>query len=258
MTRLITFLMLGLFCTTPCLAVGSLADITVLDRKTNSVLPVYYKDGRYYVAGEPGHEYSLRLSSQTNERLLAVTSVDGINVITGETASPDQSGYVLDSYATTEVSGWRKSLSRVARFFFTRLKNSYAARTGRPDDVGVIGVALFREKLPEPPPRRCCWPFQSGARDEAADSTMREDRAQRPSSAPELAKSESLGTGHGRSEHSAVRYTDFERAGTRPDEVITIFYDSRKNLLAQGIIPSPTYAHRQYPSPFPGSFVPDP
>ena len=30
-------------------------------------------------------------------RVLAVTSVDGVNVITGETAAQEQSGYVLDA-----------------------------------------------------------------------------------------------------------------------------------------------------------------
>ena len=65
-----------------------------------------------------------------------------------------------------------------------------------------------------------------------------------------------LGTGHGQSETSVVRYTDFERASTNPDEVIAIYYDSYRNLVAQGVIRDyPRYAR---PSPFPGQFVPDP
>ena len=40
-------------------------------------------------------------------------------------------------------------MQRIAAFYFTELENSYAARTGRPDNVGVIGVAVFRKK-PEP------------------------------------------------------------------------------------------------------------
>ena len=39
-----------------------------------------------------------------------MTSVDGVNVVSGETASPSQSGYVLDPYESVEISGWRKSL----------------------------------------------------------------------------------------------------------------------------------------------------
>jgi hypothetical protein len=38
-------------------------------------------------------------------------------------------------------------LKRVAAFYFTEHANSYAARTGRPHNVGVIGVALFRKRV---------------------------------------------------------------------------------------------------------------
>ena len=57
-----------------------------------------------------------------------------------------QDGYVLDPWGFTSIAGWRKSLDRVAAFYFTSLPDSYAARTGRPDNVGVIGLALFRER----------------------------------------------------------------------------------------------------------------
>ncbi len=72
--------------------------------------------------------------------------MDGVNVITGKTASPSQSGYVLDPWGLVDIDGWRKSMDQVAAFYFTALPDSYAARTGRPDNVGVIGVALFRER----------------------------------------------------------------------------------------------------------------
>ena len=43
------------------------------------------------------------------------------------------------------MPGSEAALSQTAAFYFTDLADSYAARTGRPDNVGVIGVALFRE-----------------------------------------------------------------------------------------------------------------
>ena len=125
---------------------GTTVDIEVLDRKSGRVLPIYWHDGERHVAGEPGREYEIRLRNRDDCRVLAVTSVDGVNVITGQTASPRQSGYVLDPWGLVEVDGWRKSMDEVAAFYFTALPDSYAARTGRPDDVGVIGVALFRER----------------------------------------------------------------------------------------------------------------
>ena len=49
--------------------------------------------------------------------------------------------------------GLRKNDREVAAIHFTALPNSYTARTGRPDNVGVIGVALYWEK---PVPQITC------------------------------------------------------------------------------------------------------
>ena len=80
---------------------------------------------------------------------MVVLSVDGVNVITGETASVGQTGYVLDPWQSYDIAGWRKSDTAIASFVFAALGDSYAARTGRPGNVGVIGMAAFLEK-PEP------------------------------------------------------------------------------------------------------------
>ena len=133
---------------------GALADLEVYDRTSGRTLPIYEHEGRLYIAGEPRHQYELRIRNSSAGRLLAVTSVDGVNVISGETAAQQQSGYVLGSWDSVRVEGWRKDLDEVATFYFTRLADSYAARTGRPNDVGVIGVALFRERRQYHEP--CC------------------------------------------------------------------------------------------------------
>ena len=87
--------------------------------------------------------------------MLALTSVDGVNVVTGRSARVDQPGYVIDGHAYGTIDGWRKNLGEVASFVFTTPRHSYAARTGRPDDVGVIGIAMFHEAtapwIPETP-----------------------------------------------------------------------------------------------------------
>ena len=232
--------------------------VEIYDRATGEVLPVYEHDGRSYVAGEPRHEYEIRIHSTGPGRVLAVASVDGVNAITGETADTSQSGYVLDPYGFARIEGWRKSMSRTAAFYFTRLPDSYAARTGRPDNVGVIGVALFREK------QHCCVVEQQAMReqiepsapaDRAADGAAR-GTASAPTTAERADKR--LGTGHGRSERSEARYTQFERAAEAPDETIVVYYDSRRNLVAQGIIPSHARYAERTPRPFPGGFAPDP
>ena len=138
--------------TLPAHAVGRLVDVNVIDRDSGAQLPVYRHNGEWWLAGRPGARYAVQVRNATGERVMGVMSVDGVNVISGDTASWDQSGYVLSRYQNAQITGWRKSSAEVAAFHFTALPNSYAARTGRPDNVGVIGVAVFRERY-APPPR---------------------------------------------------------------------------------------------------------
>ncbi|MDH4173168.1 MAG: hypothetical protein OEW96_12865 [Betaproteobacteria bacterium] len=229
---------LALCAVSPALAVGSIAEVSVYDRSDGRHLPVYWHQGEAYVVGRPGSEYRIQVRNREGADVLAVMSVDGVNVITGESAHPQQSGYVLAPRGRLEVKGWRKSLARTAAFYFTELGDSYAARSGRPENVGVIGVALFRKK-PEPPPQ----PFGGLApapRAEARSSREAADGAQ------------ALGTGHGRIETSHARHVVFERASAHPAETVTIRYDSYRNLVAMGVI----RAAQPQPQAFPG-FVPD-
>ena len=245
------------------------AHLEVYDRASGAVLPVYEKDGRHDVVGAPGHEYSLRVRNVTGERILAVTSVDGVNVITGDTATPAQSGYVIEPWSSVEIAGWRKSMSRTAAFYFTEHANSYAARTGRPFDVGVIGVAVFaertvrpsigigesysrREDKAQPDARTPAAPAEN-----AAGSMAERQRDEAPS-ALRAAPSAKLGTGHGRSETSYARQVAFERATSEPAQIVAIHYDRYENLVALGVLPPERHAWRA-PRPFPGlRFAPDP
>lgn len=224
---------------------GSLAEVEVFDRTSGDSLPVYEHQGRLYVAGEPRHRYELRIRNRSGARVLAVASVDGVNVISGETAAPNQRGYVLDAYDSVAIEGWRKSLDEVATFYFTRLQDSYAARTGRPDNVGVIGIALFRERL------ACCVRLEE--RPAAAAAPRSDD-----SSIVRERNESKLGTGHGPRESSPAQYVGFRRASERPDETIVIYYDSHRNLVAQGVIPGGSRLAERRPEPFPQGFVPDP
>lgn len=233
---------LAVICSSEALALGGLADLTVYDRTEARRLPVYWHQGRAYVAGKPGNEYQITLRS-LREDVLAVVSVDGVNVITGEIANPAQSGYVLGARAPLDIQGWRKSLAQTAAFYFTSLPDSYAARAGRPDDVGVIGVALFRRKQN---PQQISPNAPAGAASaRAAEADSR------------------LGTGHGRQETLYAEYVAFERATSTPAEVVTLYYDSYRNLVARGVIREPeriapcAIPCSPSPRPFPG-FVPDP
>lgn len=267
---------------TPAHAVGRLADIQVLDRDSGETLTVYRHQGEHWVAGRPGARYAVSLRNATAGRVLGVISVDGVNVISGETAAWQQTGYVLSPWQQHAITGWRKSDAEVAAFHFTASSASYAERTGRPAHAGVIGVAVFREKpLAPPPPAILPWPSQresggaesrspapAGAADATAeaqaDSEAPRERAEALAarrmapSAPWPAPR--LGTGHGAREDAPITHTTFERRSERPDELIRIRYDSRENLIAMGIIPTQAVPPR--PNPFPGGvqpgYAPDP
>jgi hypothetical protein len=251
-------------------ATGPLARLDVVGRPDARLLPTIPSQGRVWVVGTPGQEYSLRICNSSGGRVLAVTSVDGVNVITGETAAPGQSGYVLDPWGCVEIGGWRKSLERTAAFYFTDLPDSYAARTGRPDNLGVIGVALYRERARpagsgEPlgkiaaEPRSEAPAAAGAARSDAAAGDAQRSR-EGAAGAPLPQARSLLGTGHGRSEVSHATQVAFERATREPAETIAIHYDRRENLVAMGILPPPVVAQVRPANPFPAwpQFVPDP
>jgi hypothetical protein len=244
MGRLILFALLCLHLAPVHAGCGALADVSLYDLTERRALPVRSHAGRCYVAAKPGNEYQIVLRNLAAEDLLAVVSVDGINAITGEAASFNQSGYVFASNRSIEIRGWRKSLERVAAFYFTDLGDAYAYRTGRPDNVGIVGAALFRRK-PAPSPRA-----ELGLDAQTANAERSAARAAAPSAEGPL------GTGHGRPVAAAARYTSFERATEQPAEVIALYYDSQPNLVAQGVIaPVPP---RRDPVPFPERFTRDP
>jgi hypothetical protein len=224
-----------------------------------------------WVAGRPGNRYSVRLTNRSGARVLVVLSVDGVNAVSGETASFNQTGYVLAPYQTTEITGWRKSMTEAAAFYFTSLPDSYAARTDRPDNVGVIGAAVFRERPREvyqaPIDRSERRPFgraesdgtQNAARaresESAASPAADAARAAPDAKAAGTAREDRLGTGHGEREYSPTSQTAFERASERPAEVTKLRYDSYENLVASGVVQGRRIP--AVPDAFPG-FVPDP
>lgn len=273
MRALLCSALLALIFATPAFA-GNLLDLSVVDRDTGATLSTYVQDGKLYVPGTPGHRYAVRLSNRTGARVLAVLSVDGVNAVSGETASANQSGYVLGAWQSTEINGWRKNLNEIAQFNFTALPNSYAAQTGRPANVGVIGVAVFTERenrwiaqqrIERTPP--ASKPWAKGAESSRSQaSSAQAPKAMKPESATQedaamassaAAQRESLGTGHGEREYSQVGTTRFERASDHPAEILSLWYDSYPNLAARGIIPRRPIASRP-PNPFPNKFVPDP
>ncbi|MCD9005703.1 hypothetical protein LDO31_05525 [Luteimonas sp. XNQY3] len=236
----------------------------VVDRDTGSTVQPVPHRGDDWIAGTPGAPYAIRLTNTSGGRVLVVLSVDGVNAISGETAAPSQTGYVLAPWQTTEITGWRKSHDDVARFEFAALGDSYAARTGRPDNVGTIGIAVFGERAP-PPVAVSRTPEPAPPLPPAPSARGRSASAASDSAASESAASnmrverQHIGTGHGAREWAPASSTAFERATRSPVQVSTLRYDSVDALVSRGILPR----HRAWtparrPEAFPGGFVPDP
>lgn len=230
-------------------------EISVIDRDHGDWLAPVRHRGQDWIAGTPGHRYSVHLSNTSGERVLVVLSVDGVNAVTGQTAHPSQAGYVLGPWQSTEVNGWRKSLDDVAQFVFTDLPDSYAARTGRPDNVGVIGIAVFAEARPMALPRPL-YPSAPVARE--ASKAAPPVAAQADAGSAE-AMPQGIGTGHGEREWSPVSRTDFVRATRHPQQVLELRYDDRASLVARGILLPDRHWHAPHaPRAFPDGFVADP
>ena len=282
-------LLLALLPLAACASGAALVDVQVVDADQGSTLWPTRFHGRDYIAGAPGHRFSVALQNRTGGRVLAVLSVDGVNAISGQTAAASQAGYVLEPWQRIEVRGWRKSHADIAEFYFTDLPDSYGARTGRPENVGVIGVAAFRERRPPvayvapaapyahgaPPPYAQARP-QSGsaaagrasgatsgvakaganasAAPVAADAMARAESRHDPALAEVAAQQ--LGTGHGARRYDPVAQTQFERASRHPEQRTALFYDAYDALAARGVF-GPRH-HAASPDPFPLGFVPDP
>ena len=267
MFRSLVLLVGALIAATACapLSARPLVDVSVIDRDSGDWLPAYPHRGQQWIAGAPGHRYAVRLTNTSDQRVLVVLSIDGVNAVTGQNAHPSQAGYVLEPWQSTEINGWRKSLEDVAQFVFTDLPDSYAARTGRPDNVGVIGVAVFQEARPV---YRYDYPAPIARGGRELERRQRAGNDAAKSSAPAAAEAasdamatQSIGTGHGMREWSPVSQTGFVRASRSPSQVSQLRYDDYDTLVARGVLPRypryPGYRNDE-PRAFPSGFVADP
>jgi hypothetical protein len=226
----------------------------------------------------------VHIVNPTPGRVEAVVSVDGLDAIDGKRAGTGKRGYIVPAYGDVTIDGWRTSLSAVAAFRFSSVRDSYAGRTGQDRNVGVIGVAFFRER-PRPAPT---WrprydiskgPVPSAAPPAAQPAPAPASRSAAPSdseyggaggaaaqNAPRAEAKErpGLGTEFGEAHSSYVEEVTFARADASPMNVAQVFYDDRDGLIARGIPVHPRDTReedidlRESAQPFPGRFAQPP
>jgi len=246
----------------------------------SGTLPAFLHGDSVFVEGRSGEHYGLRISNNSGERVEAVVSVDGRDVVSGELGDfRKQRGYVIEPWSSVVIDGYRQSLDRVASFQFTELSGSYTARRGTPQHAGVIGVAVFRQKKSrrekhqpvattrpyyessaEPDRRPTEYADEdAGAAFPESEPAAREKSSRAPGAfAPAPAPVNEIGTAYGESRTSVVHQTEFKRHRKRkPDARLTVYYDSLAGLQAKGVLPYQHY-DRPEPQPFPGPYASPP
>jgi hypothetical protein len=110
----------------------------------------YGHRGITFVEGRRNKSYTIKFRNNLARRVLAVVSIDGIDVVDGKNATQESRGYVVPAYASVEIKGWRTSTEKVNDFVFTNKPEGYSAQTqGDDSNSGVIAVKVFDEVLSE-------------------------------------------------------------------------------------------------------------
>ncbi|MDB4973787.1 MAG: hypothetical protein JWN48_2128 [Myxococcaceae bacterium] len=234
--------------------------------------------GETHILGQEGSRYVLRIHNRSGRRVEAVVSVDGLDVIDGKAGDfANKRGYLVSAHDYVDIDGWRLSNREAAAFRFSPIGASYAARTGSARNVGVIGVAVFSERIVRAPrpvvqgepvqgePSRWAssMPAPSAAAPSAPASEATGANEARADSAPAkkgMSRSRSgLGTEFGEAVHSEIHQVEFVRAHpSRPSAFLGARYNDREGLYALGIdvdgYDQPSdLALRQSADPFPSA-----
>jgi len=223
-----------------------------LEDAEGRTLRTFMHRGQTFVLGRFGQRYAIRIHNPLDVRVEAVVTVDGRDVVSGRRGDfVSNRGYVIAARDSLVIEGFRTSLDEVAAFRFVDPEDSYSARRGTPENVGVIGVALFEERAP-----------QVVARKDAPRAEADRAAPRKPSSSAPEGRAQNLGTEFGEARTSRVREVRFERRSPRnPSRLITLRYDDAQGLEARGIEVFGELRRSELgePEPFPGSrFAPPP
>ena len=178
------------------------------------------RGSRAYLEARSGERYRVRVANHGDRRIGVVLAVDGRNIISGQSSwlRNNERMYILAPHEQAEYSGWRTGSDRVNRFYFTNASDSYAGAFGDHSAMGVIAMAVYREReyqrMPQP---------LSGLGSTAG-------------SAVEAMKQSAPGTGFGETEYSPSQRVSFEPE-SRPAQKLFLKYEWRETLCAKRILP---------------------
>ena len=239
------FLLIAFACTTA--ASASTVNVDLLS-DNKGVLTIYrvgsagkHDTYRAYVQAEKGEQYGIRIRNNTARRVGVVVAVDGRNIISGKKSNlrRNERMYILGPYESATYEGWRTARDTVNRFYFTEPSDSYAGSFGDYSAMGVVAVAVYREK-DVPAPRSRVYnreKEQKGAEDRSMPGEP-EPRGAEEGATGSLApkrSGKSAGTGFGDEKYSPsirVRFNPERRVAERH----FLKYEWRDTLCRKGVI----------------------
>ncbi len=107
----------------------------------------YTHDGKIFIEAKDGSEYEIKIKNPHWFRVMAVVTVDGLNVISGKEDLDNGGGYIISGNSSLTIKGFRHSNESVGAFKFTNKNSSYTKEQGNGTaNVGVIGILLYNEQ----------------------------------------------------------------------------------------------------------------
>ena len=246
-----------------------LVEVTLVG-KNGKVLPSYQKDGQVYFGGKKGERYEIKIRNNSNSGVEVVATVDGLSVMSGEPGDwKAERGYIIHAYDSIKIDGYRRNEDEVAAFRFTNsddpTEDSYAGRKDMPENLGVIGIAVFKEKE-QPTYSIRPWDGWYGGRQSERKYGTRGLRSTGSGSIDEgmlcsnssfdaldthmerTVEEPEIGTEYGEVRDSHVHEVSFTRENhNRPNEVIQLEYDTVANLQRRGVTTPVTTEKEAFP-----------
>ena len=193
-----------------------------------------------FVEGRKGSEYSIKITNTYPYKVKVVVSVDGLNILTGDTVW--EQGYAIYPSEIVTIPGWRINKDPVAKFVFSDIKEAYNSENKA--SVGVIGVMAFKEVVKtyniSSWPSNDYWPkpslnqFRAGSSYGSNSINLVASSASNISDFLSSQSSNEVATGWGGDQlfKTTTDYTKFE---DKPFSTQSIYYDSAKGLERRGI-----------------------
>jgi hypothetical protein len=221
----------------------------------------FFHEGQNFMEGRGGSEFEIEVRNVTAKRLMAVVSVDGLSVISGQVAGLESPGYILNPFQTIVIPGWKLDDNRAAKFEFGSRASSYVQSVqGEATNCGVIGVMVWGEKPPVNHVQTCVMRSAipkgmsgslGGGMFAASASAASMDMSMESTPVAAAASVNNLGTGFGAATTFNTSSVTFEKDAVV--DTLVMYYDDARGLKARGIvIERPVQRYTTTPNPFPG------